>query len=226
MTLSVPSTAAADPIVVNAAGDLVQVSFDGNVDETPITGLSAELSLDFLGFTYDVGLFSYTTASFLATVANTSTSPVTASRVSAFGFDVNPDIWWGDTNSLVFDEVLTGSIFPNQAGSVEVCVTGNTCTGGGGSGVSMGDVLSFNLMLHFTGLVDELTFENFKVRYQGLEGISQGTSGTGLGDGTLSQIPDPGGDRPDTGTVPEPATILLLGAGFGLAARRYRRRLR
>jgi hypothetical protein len=227
LLLAAPATAHAGSITLTQPGTFT-VLFGGNVSGTNVGGLTSQATVHFLG--YSTTASGDTEAMFDISLTNTTDSsrnPALTSRVSAFGFDVDPDAT-GGTVSGVFTKMILGGSLPNQFGPIEVCVNdggGSSCQGGGGGGIAKGDTETFLLTLQFAGAVDTLTLDNFGVRYQSIDGKSidgtrfNGASGTGTG--------TPGTFTPDTpNNVPEPAAILLFGVGLSAAAFKLRRRRR
>lgn len=165
-------------------GSSFLVNFDGNVENTNISRLSAQALFRLTGFTANQANFS-------VDLTNTTTAPV-GSRVSGIAFDTDPNINSG-TASGIFDSVDISSSLPNGFGNVEVCVAGNSSgnCGGGNSGVTTGNTGNFLLTLGFGNntnlLTSGLTLSKFGVRYQSVTGVTQGTSGTGRG----TPIPTP-----------------------------------
>ncbi|MBD2112398.1 MULTISPECIES: cistern family PEP-CTERM protein [Cyanophyceae] len=206
------------------AGKFFTVDFDGNVDTTPIPGLTAKAVFTFLGFDIVDSLPDVTQAFFNVSITNNST--VAGSRISAIGFNTSPNLRGvggglansgngntrvdsgGNLPTSVFNNDRSGA-FPNQFGAIEVCFTdGNNCQGGSNGGVTKGGTGEFNPVLAFNnpanGSVSSFTLDNFGVRYQSITapGINDG-SGTGVG------------------LVPTPALLPGL-IGMGVAALRRR----
>ena len=196
------------------------VDFDGNVGGTAVQGLTATITFKLTQF--DLG--NSNQAVFEVTVQNTSSAPVTASRVSGFGFNTNPNVTSGSTNNdplFPFVNVDTNpqppnQQFPNGFGDIEVCLIDqlNNCSGGGGTGVTIGQIYGpLTLTLDFADLGATLVMDSFGVRYQSIDAPTLGINGgSGTGHGT-----------PPVFDVPEPGTLTLLGLGL-LGAGFIRRR--
>lgn len=183
-------------------GESIRVRFNGFVNETLVPGLTSE------------GLFTVlpivgNQLKLQVDIDNTSSTPITSSRVSILGFDINPD---PDPNSVtstgIFNTVGSGDPPQTVVGNVEYCFKsggGKNCSGGGGGGVTFGNTGSFSPTLSYAALPSSVTFSNFFVRYQDIGGTTLGNSGVGVG------------------TVPTPALLPGL-IGIGAAALRKRRR--
>lgn len=208
--LMIAGSASAAMITFDSVGDSGTIHYGGNIEQTDVEGLSASTSFTLTeikssSFVFDI------------VVANTTNSLWEESRVSAIGFNVDPDVTSASVvNSPTWFAVLGGS-FPNQFGALDICIKEgggpNSCQGGGGGGVAIGDSASFSLELGFASLPGSVTLDNFGVRWQSLTSEALGyddASGTGT---------------PVT-KVPEPGTLGLLGLGvLGLTMAGRRRRL-
>lgn len=170
-----------------------------------VPGLTSKIDFGFTG-TSNAGL----TYNFTYNVMNNSSAPITASRVSLFGFDTNPNIS-GAAASGTFNFVGNGNV-PN-VGILEVCFktqNNGNCAGGGGGGVTIGNSGSGTLALTFGSVQNSIALSNFAVRYQSISGAGQVTSAVG---------------RPITpGAVPEPETWAMMILGMGLVGGAMRRR--
>ncbi len=205
--LASPSVAAV--VVDGATPSSFTVVYNGNVNQTPVPGLTASMTLNFLntsnaGKTYN---FSYS-------LTNTSSAPITASRVSGFGINTTPNIVSATASGPTFTQTHVPGSFPNQGGTLEVCINAsNQCQGGGNGGVTFGNTGTGNFSLTFASAQSQISMDAFAVRYQSITGTQLGTSGTGFG-----HVPP---------AVPEPATWAMMIFGFGAVggAMRYRRRV-
>ncbi len=190
-------------------GKLFQVTFDGNVEQNDVNGLSGSALFRLDGWNVEtIGGIDYTIAEFFVSLTNTSTDPIT-SRISRLGFNTDPDIVYGASSVNGTFNVIESGVFPNQVGAIEVCLipgTQGNCTGGPG-GVETGNTGEFNLKLAFADTsLGSFNLNNFHLRYQSIDGTPFGTSGTG--DGLVV------GTRTD---VPEPLTLIgtAMALGFG-----------
>jgi hypothetical protein len=206
----------------SATGDAT-VAFGGNVNQNNQPGLTSTATFDLLSVTG-------TTAMFQVTVNNTSTAPITDSRVSGLAFNTSPNLAASGhiTTSSLLDNVVLDDALPNQVGVREGCVSAHQSQcGASGDGITPAlSPHTFNLTLNFVSALTltptgGLTLSDFAVRYQSIAGSSFGTSGTGTG------TPGPGGDPPPPPPppppVPEPTSLALLGLGLlgaGWARRR------
>lgn len=175
-----------------------------------IQGLTSSIAFDFLNVTN-----SGKTLNFDYAISNSSSAPITASRVSGFGFNTAPNVASGTVGG-VFNGVKLGGAYP-LFGNIEVCFkggSGNSCQGNGAAGVSLGNTAggSFSLTFASAPLGGLVTLDNFGVRYDSLVGA--GVEG-GVGRSIEAISP-----------VPEPAAWLMMLAGFGMIGFALRRRER
>lgn len=177
-------------------GSSFTVNYDGHTSGPSIDGLTASIQFTLTGVSGNDWSFNYS-------VTNTSSSPILTSRVSGFGFDVDPTIT-GASSTGVFDTVATSANVPN-VGVVDVCFKGgggtNSCAGGGGGGVALGDTGNGTLTLNFGSALAGIELSDFFVRYQSITGA--GAISSAVGTGTI----DPGTP------VPEPADLALFAIG-------------
>ena len=152
------------------------------------------------------------TWTFAYNIANTSSAPTTASRISSFGFDVTGTPSNATSTGTYAYADAPGPNIPNGIGSVDVCftaVSAGTCTGNGG-GLTLGQSGAGTLTLSFSSGRTTFDFTDLYVRYQAVypDNIS----------GSASGVPAVGS------AVPEPATWAMMITGFGLAGAAIRRR--
>ncbi|MBI4902604.1 MAG: cistern family PEP-CTERM protein [Acidobacteria bacterium] len=213
------STGLSTPVTVTSASNLI-LNFNGFGGDPVqvINGLTAQLYL--YNFTFTPGTGSHTgqtQVSFLFDLSNTSSSPVSTSRVSGIAFNTDPDLVDTSDNSVsgIFNTIVVGPNLPNQIGTVEFCVTAVNCTGGGGSGVTKGSTATGNTAsLYFAANTSQITIQDAYVRYQDVS-CTTGTTCPGSATGSA----DP------SGSVPEPSTYALFGLGLaGIVAARHQRR--
>jgi len=192
-------------ITASDLGKSFTALFNGQVGKnpaTPILGLSANAIFTFASA-------SATEALFNVVLNNTSTGPITSSRVSVLGFNTTPNaVGVGPTNgsgntritnpgTTGFTQDSTGNI-PNL-GQREVCFSANDCAAGAGAGVTLGNSGNFSFALGLNGN-NPFTLSDFFVRYQDVNG---------------STVVPPGGSAEGVGKVPTPALLpglIALGA--------------
>ena len=216
------SPALADAITFDSSdvGVNYTLNYDGFSDATTVNGLTATTTFSLASITGNTYTFNYS-------VANTSSSPITASRVSSFAFNVDPNIS-GATSTGAFSYTTLNSTYPNGIGAVDVCFkdagTGS-CAGGGNGGLTKGTSGTGTFTLSFSQPVSAITLSDFFVRYQSITGAGNVTSASGSGTMTST-----GGTTTTTSggtTVPEPGMLGLLGTvligGAALHRRRQRR---
>ena len=191
-----------------ASGGSWTVNLDGYGGTSPavIAGLTSSITFTFLS---GGGTNNYT---FGYTVNNTSGSPITGSRVSGFGFDVDPNAAILTSSASGFFDRVDSGTYPVGYGNVEFCVAdgGGSCAGGGGTGVTQGNSGSGSFTINFAANQSTISLGNFVDRYQSIAGAN-----------TQSAI-----GRPTTVTdpVPEPATWAMMLIGFGAVGFGMRRR--
>lgn len=204
------SDTVSDPIV----GDSFTIKYQGFNDvrdsSSIIPGLTAEALFKVLGFSYDTTA-NETNLSLQVDLDNTSDF---ASRVSTFGFDVNPTLKRASTTPSTtggYTQTTIDGSLPHGFGSIDVCFreSGGNCQGGGNGGPQPGDPLfTFFPELVFSGNINTIVLSNFGVRFQGF------TAKDGNGDTQTSAV--------GTGQVPTPAMLPGL-VGMGVAALRKRK---
>lgn len=213
-SLSFNTPALADAITLDSSdiGQSFSVNFDGFSDGTTINGLTAAATFTLSSITADSYVFDYS-------LTNT-TSGSLDSRVSSFGFNVDPTIS-GASSTGAFSYAVLDSNYPNGVGNVDVCFKGassNSC-GGNSGGVAKGDTGTGTLTLAFDAAPDAITLSDFFNRYQSITGAGYVSSASGSGTITSSSSSSGGT------SVPEPGMIGILGLGLaGLALARSRRR--
>lgn len=205
--------ALADAITFDSTdiGTAYTLNYNGYSDSTNIAGLTASTTFTLTGISGSTYTFNYS-------VSNTSSAPITGSRVSSFAFNSDPTISEATSTGAFRYTTLNGS-YPNGIGDVEVCfkdaATG-ACSGGGSGGLSIGTSGTGTFTLTFSQPVSSLTLSDFYVRYQSISGAGNITSASGSGTQSSS------GGTP----VPEPGMLGLLGGALIATALLRRRRRR
>ena len=210
LTLGTPGSASA--VVFATAGDSSTIDFTGFVDGSLDLDLDADLTLTLISVTGSTDYnFSYS-------LENNSSGDDLLSRLTAFGFNVDPN-FDDATVSGEFDQWASGNV-PENLDDVEFCASDNTnnCSGGGSGGVFVGETGTGLLTLSFlVAPVGGIDLTNFYVRYQSLA-----NGGSGAGNGTPCTDCGGGGGN----EVPEPATWAMMIMGFGGVGAMMRRRRR
>lgn len=210
------ATASASVITIDAGdvGNVYSVNYDGYADGSIIEGLTGEAD-------FTLTAFDGTSVTFDYAVTNTSGAPIDASRISIFGFNTDPNIS-GASVSGDFTKTAFSSNVPSGFGTVDVCFKGSggsNCSGGGGTGVTIGETATGSLTLTFSSAIDQLTLSDFFVRYQAISGGN--APGSAIGRGTASSSSTSTSTSTGGYPVPAPAAPLLFALGLGFIGWRY-----
>lgn len=214
-SLFTASPALADAVTLGSAdiGKTFTLNYDGYSSGTTISGLTGSTTFTLTGVSGNDYTFSYS-------VTNTSSSPVTDSRISSFAFNTDPNIVTASSTGA-FAYTTLSSTYPNAIGSVDVCFkdaqTGS-CAGGGSGGLTIGQTGTGNFTLSFSQPISSLTLSDFYVRYQSISGVPGISSASGSG--TLTSTSTSSGGTP----VPEPGMLGLMAGGLVAAGLMRRRR--
>ena len=201
-------------------GKTVTLNYNGftGTPSSPTTysGLTGSTTFTLTGVSGNDYTFDYS-------VSNTSSAPVTDSRISSFAFDTDPSIA-SATSTGAFSYTTLNANYPNGIGTVDVCfkdATTGSCAGGGSGGLTIGQSGTGSFTLSFSTAPSALTLSNFFVRYQSIGGISGVSSASGSG--TISSTSTTTSTSTGGTPVPEPGMLGLFGAGLiGLAFARRR----
>ncbi|MCJ2181620.1 cistern family PEP-CTERM protein [Novosphingobium sp. 1949] len=201
--LATPALADAITLDASDVGNSYTLTYDGYKDGTTVDGLTGTITLTLVAVTDTAYTFSYT-------VTNTTSDPVTGSRISSFSLNTDPTIDTA-TSTGAFSYTTLDSTYPNGIGTVDVCfkdaATGS-CAGGGSGGLTLGESGSGTFTLTFSQAVDSITLSDFYLRYQSITGVDGVTSASGTG--TLTSTSSGGT------AVPEPSMLVLF--AFGVLA--------
>lgn len=209
--------ALADSITFDSSniGAAYTLNYDGFSNGTAIGGLTGSTTFTLTGISGNNYTFDYS-------VSNTSSAPITDSRISSFAFDTDPTIT-SATSTGAYSYTTLNSNYPNGIGTVDACFkdaqTGS-CAGGGSGGLSIGQTGTGTFTLSFSQPVSSLTLSDFFVRYQSISGTNNPPS-SASGSGTLTSTST---SSSSGGTsVPEPGMLGLMAGGLvamGLIRRR------
>jgi len=202
-------------------GGSFTVNFNGIIEGAVQSGLTSEI-------TFGVTSINTATRTIALTysITNTSSNPVTFSRVSAFGFNSNPDLANnGATVTGVFWREHYDRNVPQLGTTFEFCANnnvGNSCAGGGFSGVSIGHTAGGTLTLRFaSSITGGADLTDFFVRYQSIYGVACGQGS----DWHRTWNRDCSGVGVSTPPVPEPAAMVVFGLGTLIIGAALRRRV-
>ena len=237
----------------DSIGSTVDVGYNGQRDQGGSVFIQDGLAANISFTLHSIGNAGRTW-NFITGITNLSEAPMTSARLSLFGMGVEGHDANGQAVAIsgaaasaapdgpatpVYGSVLRArdlggdNNVPMLGGIADICFaagsgTTSSCSGGGGGGLTMGSnpfpTTSQVMSLTFEKSLVSLDLFDFFVRWQSLAGTRNGSSfnnqsGVGLGTIDISGI-DPGGNA-----IPEPASWLMLIAGFGLigATMRHRR---
>jgi hypothetical protein len=230
LVVAAPATASItqidSPITVKArTGWSITTNYNGFVNGNLVDALKAQTVFTLKSVSLDKKTWVFD----LTSVTNNTVAPVN-SRISIYGFDIDAFSASGSgiartattTTSTIFSQINSGNV-PQIGPLLDVCFRagggGSGCSTGGGGGVfptTPAPVVTPTFTMTFASAVDRLTFNNFFVRYQAIDGGGfNDASAVGVVE-TISFM-DP---------LPEPGTWVQMIAGFGLIGAARRRQCR
>lgn len=149
---------------------------------------------------------------FVDQIMNTTAAlPNINARLTIFGFGLSPDATYSSpVNGSDFSWRFSN--FPGF-GTMECGSSGNNCAGGGSGGLNQGESMAGGMSIHVSGPFSSgVTFSPIPAKFQ-----------TDLGSFEFEGTITTDNRTTDDPTVPEPASMVLVGSGFVLAANRLKR---
>ena len=217
----------AGPLVFNYdddAGTVMGGTFNGSAAEGGLTEfvpeLNAALSVELVSVGSG-GNGDNTVWTFKFTLDNTSTIN---SRITALVFDTTPNFDVDESGisvvGAVIDEFSGAGSLPQSFGNFEGCASanGDPCQGGGGDGIDEGGSDMWTITFVTSAPTETFSFDDFGVRYQGVDFNCGGQGGQTGGDCAS------GVGYFEMTMIPEPATWMMMILGFGMIGLQMQRR--
>jgi len=113
--MAIASPAFADSVTLGSGdiGTSFSLNYNGFSNGTTIDGLTGSTTFKLTGVSGNDYTFDYS-------VSNTSSAPVTGSRISSFAFNTDPNISAANSTGA-FSYTTLSSNYPNGIGTVDVC---------------------------------------------------------------------------------------------------------